>query len=98
MSEPLTTSAPEPALSSPANAQREMRRLLDSLRLSEGRYQLLAHASPVGIFHTDVAGNCTYANPRCVELVGAPVELITGGGWSTRLHPDDRQHMLRARA
>lgn len=38
------------------------------LRVTEERFRLLSTCSPVGVFITDTAGRCTYANPRFRDI------------------------------
>jgi PAS domain S-box-containing protein len=56
---------------------------------SQRRYQTLADASPAGIFHTDVEGNCLYVNQRWSEITGLSVEEALGTVWTSAVHPDD---------
>ncbi|NEQ95884.1 MAG: PAS domain-containing protein, partial [Cyanothece sp. SIO2G6] len=63
----------------------------DVLRASERRYATLASLAPVGIFRTDVNGNCIYVNERWCEIAGLTPEEAAGLGWQKGLHPDDRE-------
>ena len=65
------------------------------LRESEYRYQSLAEASPVGIYHTDLAGNCLYANQRLLEMIGLNKDGIVGEGWVNAIHPEDRDRVFQ---
>ncbi|MEB3827105.1 PAS domain S-box protein [Phormidium sp. CCY1219] len=65
-----------------------------ALRDSKRRYQTLAEASPVGIFNTDVQGNCLYVNQRWSAIAGLPLEEALGSGWKKTLHPQDRDRIL----
>ncbi|MEG4110758.1 MULTISPECIES: PAS domain S-box protein [unclassified Microcoleus] len=60
-----------------------------ALRLSQRRYQTLAEASPVCIFHTDTLGNCLYVNKRWSEITGLKAELAAEIGWMNAIHSDD---------
>jgi PAS domain S-box-containing protein len=60
-----------------------------ALRSSQRRYQTLAEASPVCIFHTDVFGNCLYVNQRWSEITGMSAELAAEHGWLNAIYPDD---------
>ncbi|MBX0330670.1 PAS domain-containing protein [Oscillochloris sp. ZM17-4] len=66
------------------------------LRESERRFHTLSESSPAGIFRADVAGDCTYANPRWCEIVGISVEEALGTGWSRQLHPEDAGRVAAA--
>lgn len=65
-----------------------------ALRESEQRYATLSQISPVGIFRTDVHGDCLYANARWCELTGLSLEVAQGKGWVSALHPDDRDRIV----
>jgi PAS domain S-box-containing protein len=67
-----------------------------ALKESQHRYQLLAEASPVGIFHADQQGNCFYANQRCKKLTGLSLEKTMGKGWARAIHPEDRREVFAA--
>jgi PAS domain S-box-containing protein len=60
------------------------------LRESEQRYVTLTAAVSVGIFRTDVKGNCTYVNDSWCQIAGLTPEEAAGEGWVRGLHPDDR--------
>ncbi len=60
-----------------------------ALRASQLRYQTLAEASPVCIFHTDTLGNFLYVNQRWSEITGVETELAAETGWLNAIHPDD---------
>ncbi|MEG4801752.1 PAS domain S-box protein [Microcoleus sp. ARI1-B5] len=60
-----------------------------ALRASQRRYQTLAEASPVCIFHTDTLGNCLYVNKRWSEITGLNAGLAAEIGWMNAIHPDD---------
>ncbi|MDY6807086.1 MAG: PAS domain S-box protein, partial [Cyanobacteriota bacterium] len=66
-----------------------------ALRESEHRYQSLTEASPVGIFRTDRAGNCSYINDRWARMTGIPAEEAKGDGWTRSLYPADRERTYR---
>ncbi|NEQ43548.1 MAG: PAS domain S-box protein [Leptolyngbya sp. SIOISBB] len=56
---------------------------------SEHRYATLAATAPVGIFRTDIAGNCTYVNDRWSQISGFSAEETLGPGWRNAVDPDD---------
>ena len=68
------------------------RNLLDAaLRESEARLRLLYASSPVGIFQTDVDGNCLYTNKRWQEIARVRADEALGAGWAAAIHPDDSE-------
>jgi PAS domain S-box-containing protein len=64
-----------------------------ALRESEHRYSTLAKVSRVGLFHSDVRGNCSYTNERWNEIAGMTSTQALGKGWASAIHPEDRQHI-----
>ncbi len=63
------------------------------LRDSELRYASLAAIAPVGIFRSDIQGNCLYVNEQWCQFAGLRPEQALGMGWSQAIHPDDRQQV-----
>ncbi|WZI66475.1 MAG: PAS domain S-box protein [Gloeotrichia echinulata IR180] len=77
--------------------QLRLRKLAElAVEESRRRYQLLAEASPVGIFHADVDGYCLYCNQRWCEITGLEQPEPLGTGWKKALHPDDREMVIMA--
>ncbi len=60
-----------------------------ALKESQRRYQTLAEAAPVCIFHTDALGNFLYVNQRWSEITGQPLAAALGSGWTKTIHPED---------
>jgi PAS domain S-box-containing protein len=67
-----------------------------ALQSSQQRYQLLAEASPVCIFHADPDGNCFYLNQRCTEIFGLCEADSLGKGWVNAIHPEDRNRLFQS--
>lgn len=65
-----------------------------ALRQSEYRYYTLAKMLPVGIFRTDLAGECLYVNERYCEMAGLTLPEAYGVGWTRNLHPGDRDRVM----
>jgi PAS domain S-box-containing protein len=65
-----------------------------NLRKSEEQFRSLSANSPIGIFLTDVAGNCTYTNPRYQTILGISGEESLGQGWLRSLVPEDREKIF----
>lgn len=63
------------------------------LRDSELRYASLAAIAPVGIFRSDIQGNCLYVNEQWCQFAGLSPEKALGMGWLQAIHPDDRQQV-----
>ena len=52
-------------------------------------YEKLMEVSPVGIFFTDVDGNCLHVNQRWCEIAGMSPEQVRGRGWVQAIYKDD---------
>lgn len=65
------------------------------LKESELRFRTLATSAPVGIFQTDINGDCIYVNPCWCKFAGMTAEEAKGKGWSAALHPDDREDVFK---
>jgi PAS domain S-box-containing protein len=65
-----------------------------ALQESERRYVSLTAAVPVGIFRTDITGNCLYVNDRCCEITGLTPQAAQQDGWREALHPEDRERIF----
>ncbi|MBD3884063.1 PAS domain S-box protein [Phormidium tenue FACHB-886] len=74
----------------------ERKRAEAALRESESRFRILTSHAPVGIFMTDVEGNCLYVNDRWCKMAGMSPEAAQGQGWLSALHPDDREWVAAA--
>jgi PAS domain S-box-containing protein len=61
---------------------------------SRTRYDALSEIAPVGIFHTDPAGDCLWVNDRWCEITGLTPKQAAGKGWAEALHPEDRARVF----
>jgi PAS domain S-box-containing protein len=73
----------------------ERRQAEQTVLESERRYHALARIAPVGIFRTDVVGNCIYTNERWCQMAGMRPEQALGEGWSAALYPEDRERVFK---
>lgn len=73
----------------------ERKRTEEALQQSEKRYASLAAAAPVGIFRTDVQGNCIYINERWSQMTGLKYEQAIGTAWVNALHPEDKEKVTQ---
>jgi len=65
-----------------------------ALTLSEARFRAMSDASPLGIFVSDVHGECVYTNDAYHTISGLSLEQTLGTNWSMAIHPDDRQRVV----
>lgn len=68
----------------------QVRRTATALAAREAQFRSLSEHAPLGVFHTDAQGHCTYTNPRWQEMFGMEAELALGRGWARALHPQDK--------
>jgi PAS domain S-box-containing protein len=59
----------------------------------DAHFEALAGLAPVGIFSTDIKGQCQYVNARWCEIAGLTPPEARGDGWVQAIHPDDRQRV-----
>ncbi len=98
MVEQMVTARTAELSSTNASLEREVaerRRSEDALKISEERFRLLGAAAPIGIFLTDIQGNCLFTNARWQEITGLTLEQSLGEGWSRAIHPDDREEVFQ---
>jgi len=72
----------------------ERRAVEAALRASEAKHRLLAEAVPAMVWSNRADGSNDFFNTRWLEYTGLSVEQSRGQGWSTALHPDDREQAL----
>jgi len=73
----------------------ERKRSEAALLESESRFRTLAQVSPVGIFQTDLTGATVYVNrDRWNEFTGLDNEEADAVGYSSALHPEDRERVF----
>ncbi len=64
---------------------------VEQLKDSEERFRQLATHAPVGICQIDTEGNCLFVNSSWCASAGLSLNEAIGTGWTTTLHPDDRE-------
>ncbi len=67
----------------------------NALVKSEKRFQVLAKVSPVGVFHADKQGDCTYVNDSWCKMADISFNDALGVGWFSAIHPDDRDRVFK---
>ena len=63
-----------------------------ALRVSEGRFRLMADAIPHIAWTTDAGGAIDYYNQRWYDYSGLDFERTRDWGWQDVIHPDDLAH------
>ncbi len=64
------------------------------LRTNRAEMQAVNDSSPLGLFMTDLAGNCTYVNKTYQVMSGFPVEQLVGDTWFRSLHIEDQERAI----
>ena len=72
----------------------ERKRVEQALRVSEGRFRLMADAAPVLVWISDTDKLRTWFNRPWLDFVGRTIEEEVGHGWSETVHPDDLERCL----
>jgi len=75
--------------------EEELLRANADLRASEGRFRTLAEAVPQIVWITRPDGYHEYFNGKWYDYTGLTPQQSVGFGWSTPLHPDDRERAQR---
>ncbi|MDP5093749.1 MAG: PAS domain S-box protein, partial [Polaribacter sp.] len=60
---------------------------------SDARFKSYTEQSPIGIYTTDINGDCIYANETWLEMAGMQLEEALGKGWMNALHPEDLEYV-----
>ncbi|HEY7760242.1 MAG TPA: PAS domain-containing protein [Burkholderiales bacterium] len=73
------------------------RKSMRALRESEARFRAISDASPLGVYVTDAAGGCIFANANFEQISGLRADQVRASGHLSTLHPEDRTRVLLAR-
>jgi PAS domain S-box-containing protein len=65
----------------------------EALVASEARYRVLADLNPQAIWMGAPDGSITYANQNFLDYLGLTIEELSGRGWLSAFHPQDRQRV-----
>ena len=68
----------------------ERRQQERQLRANRAELEAVNDSSPLGLFRTDVAGNCLYLNRTYERLAGVQSQQLLDDAWFGSLHPQDR--------
>ena len=75
----------------------DRRKGMQALRESEARFRAITEASPLGVYVTDAAEECIFANANFQHICGLRAEALRANGYLGAVHPEDRPHLLEAR-
>jgi PAS domain S-box-containing protein len=77
-----------------AGTELERQRAEDALRESQLRYSTLAETVPEVLYTNLPDGACDYVSQRFLDYTGMTSDAALGYGWTTALHPMDRERTL----
>lgn len=66
----------------------------EALRASEEQYRIIAEVSPLVIWMANSNGDITYCNQYWFDYTGLTMAQTAGDGWTSVIHPDDRNQVL----
>lgn len=66
----------------------------NNLRDSERKFRTLTEQLPVGVFLANAQGQYRYVNDRWRQIAGLTAEQAMESGWTSALHPEDRESVL----
>jgi diguanylate cyclase (GGDEF)-like protein/PAS domain S-box-containing protein len=66
------------------------------LRTKQAELAAANDSSPLGLFRSDAAGQCTYVNRTYEEMSGLSGAEALGAGWARSIHPQDRLKVFQA--
>ena len=75
----------------------EARRAEAELRESEARFRAMADCAPAPVWVTNAEG-IEFANRALAEFTGIPVDGLTGGVWTSLIHPEDLAQVQKRRS
>ncbi|GAB2629128.1 PAS domain S-box protein [Belliella aquatica] len=73
--------------------ENELRSAIKKAEESDARFKSYTQQSPIGIYTTDINGDCIYANETWLEMAAMQLEDALGKGWINALHPEDLEYV-----
>ncbi len=78
---------------SPAELAHGLRR--DAVNGEDINYRMVVDSTPALVFSARPDGYVDYFNQRWFDYLGVPLSALEGRGWTSFIHPDDREEHLR---
>jgi PAS domain S-box-containing protein len=73
----------------------ERERAEEAVRQSEDRLRLVIDTTPALLYSARPDGYLDYFNKRWLEYLGLPLEQIIGWSWTSAIHPEDVDDLIR---
>ena len=67
----------------------------DAVNHEDVNYRLVVDSTPALVFSARHDGYVDYFNQRWFDYLGVPLAALEGWGWTSLIHPDDREEHLR---
>jgi formate hydrogenlyase transcriptional activator len=67
----------------------------DAMNREDVNYRLVVDSTPALVFSARPDGYVDYFNQRWFDYLGVPLAALEGWGWTSFIHPDDREEHLR---
>jgi PAS domain S-box-containing protein len=74
----------------------ERKKVENNLVESEKRFREVADSAPVMIWMLNEKNETIYVNKPWTDFTGSDVSMLGDKGWSSVVHPDDREHAITA--
>jgi PAS domain S-box-containing protein len=73
----------------------ERERAEEAVRQSEDRLRLVIDTTPALLYSARPDGDLDFFNKRWLEYLGLPLDQIIGWGWTSAIHPEDVDDLVR---
>ncbi len=74
----------------------EQYKLQKEVAFNQKKYKILATMAPVGLFYTDMKGNCLYVNDTWCDIAGMKFTEALGTGWASAIYAGDQEKVFSA--
>ncbi len=73
----------------------EQKLIQEKLRESEEMFRTMSEYSPVGIFLSDINGDCVFVNDKYLEITGLNSQQALGNTWKSIIYPTDKARVYK---